>query len=128
MRILGIDYGQAKMGLAIADARLAEPYKVIRYKSPTEINQKIVDVVRVEGIEKVVVGVSEGKMAEESANFGSVLASVLSVPVETYDETLSTHEAQSLSIAAGIGPKRRKEMEDAYAAAIILQSYLDSNQ
>lgn len=128
MRILGIDYGQAKVGLAIADAGLAEPYKVIRYKSPAEIEEKIADVVNSQGIEKVIVGVSEGKMAEESANFSSVLASLLNVPVETYDETLSTHEAQSLSIAAGIGPKRRKEMEDAYAAAIILQSYLDSSQ
>jgi putative Holliday junction resolvase len=125
MKILGIDYGRSKMGLAFADGRLAEPLKVIRYENTKVVAEQIKKVVAEYGIEKVVVGVSEGEMGEESKNFSLSFAKMLEIPVETFDETLSTQEAQILSREAGIHQKKRHEMEDAYAASIMLQNFLD---
>ena len=128
MKILGIDYGRKKIGLAIADGPLAEPYKILRYKDPPAgEREKIKKIVKELAIEKIVVGVSEGTMADESHNFGEKLKKTCSIPVFFQDETLSTQEAQRLSRQAGIKRKKRKEMEDAFAAAIMLQSYLDQN-
>lgn len=128
MRILGVDYGRRKIGLAIADGPLAEPHKVIRINSVEEAVKKVVVVVEVEKIEKLIVGISEGAMAEETNNFLSTISSTLSaIPVETFDETLTTQDAQKLAIEAGISRSKRKSLEDAFAAAVMLQSYLDSH-
>lgn len=126
MKILGIDYGRSKVGLALADGPLAEPLKVIRYKYGDLLIDEIKKIIEKEEIEKVVVGVSEGEMGEESKNFALAISHLpLAISVETFDETLTSHDAQTLSIEAGIGRKKRKEMEDAYAAAIMLQNYLN---
>lgn len=127
-KIVGIDYGRKKIGLAIADtdSRLAEPLEVIRFENLDEALEKVAQVVQVEEVEKVVLGISEGKMAKETKEFGKKLEVKLKIAVEFQDETLTTHEAQELSIKAGIKRKKRKLMEDAYSAALILQGYLDS--
>lgn len=125
MIILGIDYGLRKAGLALAVGPLAEPLRVIRAKTRSELIEKIKDVVSAEEAEKVVVGVSEGEMASESKMFASELSQAINIPVELQDETLSTHEAQTRSMEAGIKRSKRKAMEDAFAAAIILQNYLE---
>lgn len=128
MKILGIDYGRKKIGLAIADGPLAEPLKVVRVGSTKEALMEIVKVVETEKIEKVVVGISEGAMAEETMKFLSSIRSTLSpVVVETFDETLTTQDAQKMAIEAGISRKKRKSLEDAFAATVMLQSYLDAN-
>ena len=127
MRLLGIDYGRKKMGLAISEGILAKPLCVMRYSDAKTLNEKIRRIIKRFEIEKVVVGVSEGEMGEESKNFSQSLGRKLQIPVETFDETLSTHDAQRASIEAGIKRKKRKDMEDAYAATLTLQEYLDSN-
>lgn len=126
MPTLGIDYGKKKIGLAIANGPLAEPLKVVRFKSEGEAIEKVRKAVEVEKVDKVVVGISEGKMGHESKNFSLSLREKLGIPVETFDETLTTREAQKLAIEAGLQRKKRKKLEDAYAAALILQGYLDS--
>jgi len=126
MRILGIDYGRSKMGIAIADGPLAEPMRVIKYKDTKILSEQIIKIIEKENIEKVVIGVSEGLMGQESTNFSKSFGKMLNIPVETFDETLSTQDAQILSREAGIHQKRRHEMEDAFAACIMLQNYLDS--
>ena len=128
MRILAIDYGRAKIGLATSTGSLAEPLKVIRFESKEEANREVAKVVEVEKVEKVVIGVSEGKMAEETREFGKQLGERLRMTVVFQDETLSSKDAQRLSIEAGIKRKKRKSLEDAYSAALILQSYLDSTE
>lgn len=129
MKILGIDYGRSKIGLAIADGLLAEPWKVIREGDKNLLINNIKKIAEAERIEKIVVGVSEGEMGEESKAFASAISHLSSaISVETFDETLTSHDAQSLSRQAGIGRKKRREMEDAYAAAIILQNYIDNNR
>jgi len=126
MKYLGIDYGRSKIGLAVSEGVIAEPLKVIRYKDEEELIRKVEQVLKVELVEKVVVGISEGEMAKETKEFGKRLENKLKTPVVFQDETLSTQSAQELSISANIKRKKRKEMEDAYSAAVILQSYLDA--
>lgn len=128
MRILGIDYGRKKIGLALADGLLAEPLKVIKFQL---IDKKaiieIAKVVEVEHVDKVVVGVSEGRIGRESKSFSRSLSQNLRIPVETFDETLTTYDAQKFSLEAGIKRGKRKALEDAYAATVMLQNYLALN-
>jgi len=121
MRILGIDYGRVKVGIAIADGGLSEPLEVIRYTDIELLINKILEIAQKEQVEKIVVGVSEGEMGKESKEFADKIGA------ETFDETLSTQDAQELSRQAGIKRKKRKNMEDAFAASVMLQSYLDTN-
>ena len=128
MWILSIDYGRKKIGLAIADTKsgLAEPLKILRYQDIKILRKKIRKIVEDLRVEKIVVGVSEGKIGEEAKKFGEKLKKELGIPVVFQDETLTTHEAKELAIKAGIKRKKRRELEDAYAATLILQAYLDS--
>jgi len=119
MKILGIDYGKSKIGLAIADGPISEPWKVLRVKSFEDAVEKVESVFAGASVDKIVVGISEGAMGEESKKFAE------RIDAETFDETLSTQDAQKLSREAGVGQKKRHDMEDAYAAAIMLQNYLD---
>lgn len=113
------------MGLAIGVSQIAEPLEVIRFESQKKAIQKIKKVVKEEGIGDIVVGVSEGKMGQESRRFGEKLRDKVDLPVHYQDETLTTKEAQELSLKAGIKRKKRHRLEDAYSAALILQNYLD---
>ncbi|MBU0570277.1 Holliday junction resolvase RuvX [Patescibacteria group bacterium] len=115
---------EKKIGLALAEGSLAEPYGVVRFKSEEAI-EKVEQVVKVEQVEQVVLGISEGKMGEESKRFGKKLEEKLKIPVIFQDETLTTHDAQKLSIEAGMRRKKRKKLEDAFSATLILQKYLD---
>lgn len=126
MKILGIDYGRRKLGLAISDGYLSEPWKVLRVDNLDEALKKVTQIIKDEKVEKVVIGVSEGEMGRESKDFGMNLQQELEIQVDTHDETLSTQDATRLAIEAGMGRKKRNEMEDAFAASIILQDYLDS--
>lgn len=119
MKILGIDYGRSKIGLAVGEAGLAEPLKVIRVANFEDALTKVKTEVEIEKPDRVVVGISEGEMGEESKKFAGELGA------ETFDETLTSRDAQTLSIEAGVNRKKRKEMEDAYAACVMLQNYLD---
>ena len=126
-KFLGVDYGRRKIGLAIADGPLAEPLKVVRVSPVGGVVSEVARVVEVENVEKVVVGISEGVMGEESKDFSLSLSRELDIPVETFDETLTTQDAQKMAIEAGISRKKRKSLEDAFAATLMLQSYLDAN-
>ena len=68
-KILGIDYGRKKIGLSIAEGKLASPLKVLRAKSESEAILKIKNEVEKEEIERIVVGISEGEMGEEIKEF-----------------------------------------------------------
>ena len=126
MRILAIDYGQKKVGVALATSRLAEPYRVIRYLSSEALIEELGKIIDEEKIEELVIGVSEGEMGKESKEFGEILKKEFNMPLHFQDETLTTQEAQELSFKAGIKRIKRKKLEDAYSAALILEAYLDS--
>ncbi|MBI4039404.1 Holliday junction resolvase RuvX [Candidatus Daviesbacteria bacterium] len=128
--ILGIDYGRAKIGLAVSEGEIASPLGVIQAAAGTFSSAfaKIKTICDQNGIGKIVVGVSEGKMANESKQFGQKLGHFLQIAVEFADETLSTYEAQRAMIEKGSKLKDRREKEDAIAAAIILQNWIDQQK
>ncbi len=125
MKILGIDYGKKKVGIAYAETFLSEPLQVIHYEEKEVLIERLKRLVAEKEIEQVVVGISEGEMAIESKVFGEELKKHLLVPISFFDETLSTEYAKNLAIEAGVGRKKRREMEDAFAASVMLQNYLD---
>ncbi len=129
MKLLGIDYGRKKVGLAVSEGVIAEPWKVLRIKNLESGIENILQIIKTEQIRKVVIGVSEGGIGGETKEFSRSLSSSLrkyNIEIIEWDETFSTQHAQRLSIEAGIKRKKRKEMEDAYSAALILQSYIDT--
>ena len=125
MQILGIDYGQKKVGIAFASATLADPLMVIRYNSPNELLDRLKKIISDYKIEKIVLGISEHASAQKSREFAKVLEEKFNLIVDFEDETLSSLDAQTISMQLGIKRKKRKTLEDAYAATLILQSYLD---
>lgn len=127
MKILGIDFGIAKIGLAIADNGLAQPIGVIEIGGGKRDvgGEKIRKICQKYQIEKIVVGLPEGRIIDEIKEFGEKLREITGLPVVFQDETLTTKEAIGKMIEAGKKKKYRQEKEDAFAAAIILQSYLD---
>jgi len=125
MAILGIDWGEAKLGLALSVGRLAEPYEVVRYTDMKILKEALAEIVKRQSVDKIVVGLSEGKSEELAREFGKKIGE-LGVEVVFFDEALSTLRAQELAREAGIKRKKARALEDAFAAAVMLQSYLDS--
>lgn len=126
MNIIGIDYGLSKTGVAIATSPLASPLRVIKHSSEVELISEIKKLIKSHSVEKLVVGIADGKIAQIQSNFADKLRNEVAIPVETADETLSTHDAKFLSQESGMKRTKRKKHEDAFAAAIMLQRYLDN--
>lgn len=126
MTILGVDYGRAKIGLAITEGNVAQPWAVVRVSSQNDALEKITGVAKTEGVARIVVGISEEGMGKEQEEFARALEKRIGTPVIRWDETLSTQDAKARALEAGIPRDRRKKLEDAFAASIVLQSYLDS--
>lgn len=124
MRYLGVDYGLKKIGLAISEGQLASIYKIIEIASLNEAISKISQIVKDENIDLVVVGMPEGKTGRIVKNFVNKLK-LKNIEVEVFDETLSSVNALELMIDLNLSQKERRK-EDAYAAALILQNFLDT--
>lgn len=124
MKYLGIDYGKKKIGLAVSEGVIADPLKVVECSSLTDAVQKVLQVVKVEEIEEIVIGMPEsGEARNITVSFIKEMErenlSITPVP-----ETLSSQEAGRLMREMGAKRSALKK-EDALAAAIILQDYLD---
>ena len=134
MKLLGIDYGLKRIGLAFSQTSLAEPLAVVRLSDKDRLARqnnlllkKIFSLCQKHQVEKIIVGLPEGKMAVRAKQFGKKLSAFTKLPVVFQDETLTTQEAVDKMIQAGKRQKARQEKKDAVAAALILQNYLDSN-
>lgn len=123
MKYLGVDYGLAKIGLAISEGEIAEPLAAIDIRNWESV---ISNICSRQGIEKIIIGISENKMAEKTKKFGEELAKLTGLPVEYYDETLSSQQAVQKMNEAGKPRMKKKSSEHPIAAAIILQAYLDN--
>ena len=125
MKILGIDYGRKKIGLAVVDSqnKFSVPLKVIETTSWESQLKKIVES---EEIQKIVIGLPSGLMDFEIKKFGQKLSRMVLVEVKYFDETLTSKEAQGLMIGLGKKAKARKKKEDAIAAAIMLQLFIEN--
>lgn len=135
-RVLGIDYGERRLGLAISDETrtIASGLEVYERRSLKEDLQHLREVVEREGAERVVLGLplnldgSLGPKAQEVLQFKEQLEEALSIPVELADERLTTQEAERVLLEADLSRRRRREVRDRLAAVLILQSYLDRQQ
>jgi putative holliday junction resolvase len=120
--ILGIDYGEQNLGLAIAFDRLAEPVAVV----PTgRALPHIQQLIAKHGIQTLLLGLSENQMAQKTKSYGAMLTKQTSLPVIYHDETLSSYDTRVNVAKGGMSKKKREAKLDHYAATTILQDYLD---
>jgi putative holliday junction resolvase len=129
--LLCLDYGTAKVGVAVGSLVPSTPLDVIRYGSRNQLLREVQKVVQQERPEGILLGwpadhlTISTKQTEVIRAFGDELGRLTSLPVIYYPETLTTQQATKKMIAAGVSMKRRREMEDSFAAAAILDSYLE---
>lgn len=135
MRILGLDLGDKRIGVALSDPMgwTAQGLEVIHSTGGAKSDiKKIKEIAQKYEVEKVVVGLplnmdgSPGPRAEKARAFAGRLAGVLGLPVETWDERLTTAEAERLLIEADMKRSKRRQVIDKMAAVLILQNYLDA--
>lgn len=124
MKYLCIDFGLKHLGLAVADGPLAEPFGEKKYFRPEEPFNYLNSVIIQQQIDKIVIGLPEGKLTGTVKNFAKKLAGLTGREVVFQDETLSTQEAQAKLIAAH-APQKKRRSDHSAAAALILQDYLD---
>ena len=125
MKYLGIDFGLKHVGLAIAEGPLAEPLGERKYTTLSELFNYLKRLIDEQEINKIVIGLPEGKLAETIKKFGTDLVKLTNLEVIYQDETLSSLEAKSKLLEAG-APQAKRRLDHQAAAAVILQSYLDS--
>jgi len=126
MRYLGVDWGFKKIGIAVSEGELATPLKTLQVNGLEDALAQVVECIEDEIADLIVLGQPEGEMGEIVKKISKRLK-VEGFDVVLADETLSTQDAQSLMIEMGLGKKDRKE-DNATAAAIILQRYLDEKK
>ncbi|WP_242360463.1 Holliday junction resolvase RuvX [Anaeromyxobacter sp. SG17] len=136
MRYLGLDLGRARIGLALADdvLRTARPLSVVQHRSREADLSAILAAMREWEVEAAVVGLplnmdgTEGSGARHARAFAAELGRASAVPVELFDERLSSFEAESRLRDQGFSSRDVRARVDAEAAAIILQGWLDRRQ
>ena len=134
MRILCLDYGEKRIGVAICDelGLTAQGRPTIIRKTKKHDWEILESLIRNYKVEKIVIGYpvrmdgSEGIQCEKVNRFKALLEKTFSLPVVKWPETLSTKEAEEILINSGVRWEKRKKMVDKLAACIILQGYLDS--
>jgi putative transcription antitermination factor YqgF len=122
MKWLGIDFGLKHIGLSIAEGPLAAPLMEVKFQS----SELLVEEIKKEEPDVVVLGLPEGNLAKKIKELGSLISKNLKTPVYFQDETLSTHEAKLKLLAGGARQKKRRQ-DHVAAATIILQEYLDDH-
>ena len=124
MKYLGIDFGLRHVGLALADGPLSEPLGEKQYTNVEELFNYLKRLIDEQTIDKIVIGLPEGKLAETIKKFGTDLAGLTNKAVIYQDETLSSQEAKDKLREAG-APQAKRRLDHRAAAALILQEYLD---
>ena len=132
MKIMAVDYGDARTGLAVCDRTefLASPVGVIHERDFAATAQKVSFAVREYDVKLVVVGHPKnmngtvGERAEKCERFANLLQNLIEVPVVLWDERSTTVTAHSYLNETNTRGKKRKEVVDAVAAVIILEDYL----
>jgi putative holliday junction resolvase len=130
-RYLGVDYGSKRIGLAISDGLglTARPLDVVSRKDLEDFLRKIADEYTVDGVVvglPTALGGHEGESAERARALGEEIAELLDIPVRYIDERFTSRMAESVLLESGMKRRERKETVDKVAAAIILQTFLDS--
>jgi len=132
-RILGIDYGTVRIGLALSDptGTLASPLPHLENKSVSVVRGSLCELIQTHDISRIVVGLprnmdgSYGPAAENVRKFISQIQEGLSTPIETQDERLTTAQASKQLSQMGLNQKEMRKKIDSSSASLILQQYLD---
>ena len=134
MRVLAIDHGTKRMGIALSDetATIAQPLEFIPAEPFTDFLTRLKQLIIDKQVDQILVGMprnmdgSYGPAALKVQEFVAVLKETTAVPIKTWDERLTSAQANRMLIQADVRRDKRKQRVDAAAAAILLQSYLDS--
>jgi putative Holliday junction resolvase len=132
MKALGMDLGTRTLGLATSDrlGMIASPYKTIRYEDINALVDEVLEIIKNEKIEVLVLGNpknmnnTEGPAVERTNNFKNLLESKTDLEINLIDERLSTVEAENYLLEEDMSRKNRKGVIDAVAASVILDTYL----
>jgi len=134
MIVLGLDYGERRIGVAISDPQglTARPLTVIARESREKDLERLRHLAEQFRATVIVIGLplnmdgTESQGARRARRFANAIRHSLGLEVELWDERLTTFEAEQQMLEAGLPPERRKKLRDAVAAAVILQDYLDA--
>ena len=132
-RIIALDVGSKRVGFAVSDEMgvIATPRGILHRQSYNKDAAAVSELIEREQAERVIVGLPTGlsgrptEQTRRAERFAEMLASRLPVPVELWDERLTTVMARRIRPSSMRTPTREAESVDAIAAALILQSYLD---
>lgn len=134
MRILALDHGTKRIGVAVSDEMkmIATPLEYILAEPFAGFLARLKEITREKEVELILIGMprnmdgSYGPSALKVQEFVAVLKEAITIPIKTLDERLTTVQAQRFLIQGNVRREKRKEKVDKTAAAILLQSYLDS--
>ena len=134
MRILALDHGTKRIGVAVSDELqvIAQPVEYIPAQPSAELVARLEELIEDRKVELILVGMprnmdgSYGPAAEKVQAFVAMLEGAVAVPIKLWDERLTSAQANRVLIQGGVRRDKRKENVDKMAAAILLQSYLDS--
>ncbi len=133
VRILALDVGTKRIGLAVSDPLgiTAQGLEVLTRKDPVTDLARLVEIARHWGVQKIVVGLPRhmdgrlGAAAPRILELAAALETALHVAVVTWEERLTTVEAERVLLQADVSRRRRRQVVDQLAAVLILQNYLD---
>jgi putative Holliday junction resolvase len=134
MKVLGLDIGQKRIGIAISDELrcIAQGVKVLNRKGIDDDLEAIKEIIVAAEVSEIVVGLpknmdgSLGDSAQKVLSFVSKMKESLSVPIILWDERWTTSEATQVLLQADLSRRKRRKVVDKVAAVLILQGYLDS--
>lgn len=135
-RMMGLDVGDKRIGVALSDPQsiLASPFTIIERTGDEETITAIIDIVNHQEVEWIIAGLPHslsgnvGEQAEKVEDFVDKLREAVNIPVEFRDERLTTVVANRLMRSVSGRKGKKRELQDARAAAIILQGYLDEDK
>jgi putative Holliday junction resolvase len=134
MRILALDHGTVRIGVALSDElqMIASPQEFIPAEPFADVLSRIRQLIREREVELILIGLprnmdgSYGPAADKVREFATALKDAIAIPIKTWDERLTSAQANRALVAGGVRRDKRKEKVDGMAAAILLQSYLDA--
>lgn len=134
MRYMGLDFGDKTIGIAISDdlGWTAQPKAVIRRRNLTDDFAILKEYIEKYDVQEIIVGLpinmdgTEGIRVKRTEEFVNFLRKKVDIPVQVWDERLTTKQAENILLEADLSRRRRKEVIDQIAASIILQNYLDA--
>jgi putative holliday junction resolvase len=134
MRILALDHGTKRVGIALSDELklIAQPLEFVAAEPFADLLARLKELIHDKQVELILVGLprnmngSYGPAALKVQSFVAALRGALTVPIRTWDERLTSVQANRLLIEGHVRRDKRKQKVDQTAAAILLQSYLDS--